>query len=1147
MNNTLIDNSSEQLSMLNLLKDCFADERIRTVKIATGYWDIPGLALLADSIRQFLEREGTRILLLIGRDPYIYWNQVRNPKYKDLSFPGDYIRTDISELEPKEEFENAVNLLLDYCSEKESSKIQIRIFRKNEEDDIQFLHSKCYIFDGACVGTGYGFIGSSNFTEKGLRGNAELNYLETDVTKVLSDTPIPNHKTHLQWFNEKWDISEEWNREFLEQVLKKTPIAKKVEETRKTKEALTPYDVYIKYLQQHFGDLANPKSIEVLKSYLPKKYSVLNYQLDAVLQCFYIMRNHGGFILGDVVGLGKTVVGLLIIKKFLDEASTLDRERKVLIVTPPAILPSWQKTLLEFDEEATDKISDCISFITTGSIGKLIDFDSEDLEEDDNEPQNYSQEPEEQSDAFAKELGYDNYGLIIIDESHNFRSSSTQKYNDLDSLIGDILLRTGNAPFVGLLSATPQNNSPEDIRSQIYLFQREPNKSTLPNIEGGKLDSFFSRAINDFYYARKISTSEEGKRLLINSSNEVRKRVLDDLLVRRTRRDIKTHYQEDSKNIHFPTVSGPHTLEYKFDEELCQLFFDTINAIVREDDNSPLIPGVNLGFYRYISISFLVSKQHQKLYEGRNIDVGRVSRQLSNIMRINLIKRLESSFAAFKSSLHNLQQYTQNMIDMLDNNTVYICPDINVNKVIEKEGGLQKAIPVLDKLIEKKKKNNKKFRRADFKDEYRTHLNDDLLLINNLCKRWDKNELDPKMDSFKKHFLVDLFNPTINNPKQIDKPRLVIFTEAIDTLDTLTRFINTTGHRALKISAKNRKDLQQVITENFDANSDVKKDDYDVIVTTEVLAEGVNLHRSNVILNYDTPWNSTRLMQRIGRVNRIGSKEDTVHVFNFYPTTESNQQINLIEISYSKLQAFHTMFGEDNKVFSEREILSEADFNKLIDDEESPFAKYISDLKLYQSKYPDRYNLLIEKPFMGLGGTVVNDSRKRLAVVVAQNRGITNIISDTEDTKVVSPLIFMEELRCGEDARFLQSSINLSESLREILLRCYNSHVTQMINSRDARYVIIEANTFLHDVILPNIKTEEGQRAYGAANIALRRNNISVARKLIKYKQELEQKGVSLFGLESDIDMWVSSAFSSIAEKAQQKYGNPEIALFEEI
>ena len=123
--------------------------------------------------------------------------------------------------------------------------------------------------------------------------------------------------------------------------------------------------------------------------------------------------------------------------------------------------------------------------------------------------------------------------------------------------------------------------------------------------------------------------------------------------------------------------------------------------------------------------------------------------------------------------------------------------------------------------------------------------------------------------------------------------------------------------------------MEEAADINFDANSKVKNDDYDVLVTTEVLAEGVNLHRANVILNYDTPWNATRLMQRIGRVNRIGSKEEFVHVFNFYPTTESNDQIRLVEIAYAKLQAFHTMFGEDNKVFSELEELSEADFNKL--------------------------------------------------------------------------------------------------------------------------------------------------------------------------------------------------------------------------
>ena len=215
MNNTLLDNSSERLSMLQTLKDCLASENIQTVRIATGYWDIPGLALLTDDIKAFLEKDGTRLLLLIGKDPYVYASQVKNPKYKDLNYPADFIRTDLCELEPKEEFENAVRLLLDYCTEETDSKIQIRIFRKNEEDATQFLHSKCYIFDGLNAGKGYGLIGSSNFTEKGLQGNAELNYLETDVTKVLSETPIPNHKTHIQWFNEKWNISEPWNKEFL--------------------------------------------------------------------------------------------------------------------------------------------------------------------------------------------------------------------------------------------------------------------------------------------------------------------------------------------------------------------------------------------------------------------------------------------------------------------------------------------------------------------------------------------------------------------------------------------------------------------------------------------------------------------------------------------------------------------------------------------------------------------------------------------------------------------------------------------------------------------------------------------------------------------------------------------------------------------
>ena len=280
-----------------------------------------------------------------------------------------------------------------------------------------------------------------------------------------------------------WDKSIPWTGKFIIEILEPSPIGKKVRAQMKQEEAktseLSPYEVYIKYLQNQLGDLADPKASALLKSFLPENYSALGYQMDAVQQCFFIMKKYKGFILADVVGLGKTVVGMLIVKKFLAEASTMNRERKVLIVTPPAIKKNWEDTIEDFDKNTPDKAGDCIHFITTGSIGKLVDDAEEAL-------------PEESGETFEGTLEYDNYGLILIDESHNFKNSDTQKYRDLDTLIGDIESRTGYAPYIGLLSATPQNNSPEDIKNQIYLFQREPNHSELPDIDGGKLDSFMA-------------------------------------------------------------------------------------------------------------------------------------------------------------------------------------------------------------------------------------------------------------------------------------------------------------------------------------------------------------------------------------------------------------------------------------------------------------------------------------------------------------------------------------------------------------------------------------------------------------------------------------------------------------------------------
>ena len=155
--------------------------------------------------------------------------------------------------------------------------------------------------------------------------------------------------------------------------------------------------------------------------------------------------------------------------------------------------------------------------------------------------------------------------------------------------------------------------------------------------------------------------------------------------------------------------------------------------------------------------------------------------------------------------------------------------------------------------------------------------------------------------------------------------KLVIFSESVDTVSYLYNYLTQTLGRkdVLNVSAANRKHLFEIIKSNFDANvdSDKQKDDYSIIITSDVLAEGINLHRSNVIVNYDSPWNASRLMQRIGRVNRIGSVAESIYNYMFYPSQQGDKEIQLYKNALIKLQGFHSAFGEDAQIYSREEIV----------------------------------------------------------------------------------------------------------------------------------------------------------------------------------------------------------------------------------
>lgn len=1157
MTNTLLDNTTDNLKLVNTIKQCIINSSCKNIKIATGYWDIPGMVLIYDELKNFLSETDTKIQLLIGADPVIRQKQLAHPIHKSSKFPQDYIKRDIQQLDVKDDYVDVVRLIKEYCQEEEeNSKFQIRIYRKDNDGDAQFFHAKCYIFSGNDYAIG--IIGSSNFTQKGLEGNSELNYLETNQMIVSAQPNATSYsKGHICWFDEKWDLSTQWNKIFLEEIIKGAPVSVKAEKTKEIA-PLTPYELYIKLLQYKFGDIVDLNQQQLIESYLPPNYDPLVYQIHAVKQCFSIMKEHGGFMLADVVGLGKTIVGALIMKHFLTLPDDDGRERKILVITPPAILSAWKEAITQFDKHNINKMKPSIDYITTGSINKLVD----DIDIND-DIDNFDDMDSEQ---FSSDFKNNNYGLIIIDESHKFRNSSTSMYKSLDGLIAQIGCTTGVYPYIGLLSATPQNNRPSDIQNQIYLFERNHADSTLKKAEGGNLEGFFAdinRRYGKIISSRELikngdilqMTPDECRSELKKLSAEIRDCVLQDILVRRTRTDVIKFYKDDLKKqqIIFPKISGPHALEYKMESGLATLFAQTMNLIAPTDDfrfdNSDF-----LCYYRYRAIEFIQSEDVKSLYKGKNIDPDRFSQQLAKIMQINLVKRIESSFSAFKKSLRNLRRYTQNMIDMWEHDTIFICPDIDINKELKRDknyeitkklctfedcaNDIRIKIANLNNKGRNNKGRNQELKRNVFSEDYIELLRKDLQLISFLCTRWEEYNNDPKLEKFKKELRNTLFDKQRNKAQ-----KLVIFSEAIDTVKAIKSAIEATDDelKVLAVTSENRRACEILIQENFDANYQGEwKNDYQVIVTTEVLAEGINLHRANCILNYDTPWNSTRLMQRIGRVNRIGSNAPYIYVYNFMPSSEGDAQIQLVQKAYTKLQSFHTLFGEDSQVFTEDEEVMHYGLNQQINGEESPFEKYVFELKEYRNAHPDRFAQIAETEN---GLELAISPKDNCSYFLVRNPQISGLFLKVDadlNCTMLSGIDMYKSFRPEEEAlavtlpkdweqRKAKAELAVNQSLSRM-----NIHTRNSQNATKAKEIILRMKD--------NIKMSKESRSLLASAFNLvNKGNFDIIKKIIALDELKKQNGNTLFDFTQDeFDVVIKREIENIVANVQLRYGKAQ-------
>lgn len=632
---------------------------------------------------------------------------------------------------------------------------------------------------------------------------------------------------------------------------------------------ITPYELYLKFLIEHFEERVEFNAS--VADDLPKGYKKLAYQIDAVNEGLAKIKKHGGFFLSDVVGLGKTVTCAMIVKKLL-----FSTKGHVLIIAPPSIRKEWEETFKKF------KIGSIrhFKFYSYGELEKIQDTSE--------------------------------YETVIIDESHKFKNFATTRYRELERICKE---HSKYKKKIILISATPLNNKPQDLANQLYLFQSK-RKSTIDSFPN--LETFFANI--DKEYKELIKNDKDNSNATIDMSKlkvlsaKVRDNILREVMVRRTRTDIQTikRYSDDIKEqgLSIPKINEVEELEYLLDDALTQIFYSSVEILTEK-----------LTYARYKALANLSKEARLQFGDMQEGFLEMSSQNLAVMMQTMLIKRLESSFYAFKSTINKQKNNLDRFIKMFEAGAVLI-PNTKINLFEILDEHEEDVEEIIEKLLEDDK--IKSFSPDEFDKNYLPQLRSDLVLLEDLVGMWKDVNSDPKLERFK-----EILQANKNE-------KIVVFTESKQTALYLEKSIN--DKKILVVHGGNRNELKDTIRENFDANYENKKNDFTTIISTDTLSEGVNMHRSNIVYNYDIPWNATRLMQRIGRINRIGTKHDEIFIYNFKPTAQSEKLIELSKKAFIKLQTFHHSLGEDSKIYTRAEevgsvTLFEENSESVIDEE----------------------------------------------------------------------------------------------------------------------------------------------------------------------------------------------------------------------
>lgn len=860
----LVDN--QRVKLLDVLKEVLVSGQYKQIDVAVGFLFISGLREIQEELDEFFS-QGGKMRIVIG-------NQTDKETYEQLSMAyhslevlkkikeksqrnksnldeqAEDLEKNTNFMEQTEENERFLNKLVSWL---EKGNIEIKVYVK------EFMHAKAYLFYPKSESIApIGLVGSSNFSLAGFYGNTELNAGLFSV----------HFESLRDWYEKLWEEAEPFNPTLIEIIRRGWP-------GQKPGTFPLPYEVLIRSLYELYKDIIDKDTGFLIRGL----YDVLyDFQMDAVKKAISIVNKYGGVLISDVVGLGKSYIGLALLEHF----SLLDllngRPNKVAVIAPPELVRYWEELLRTYNIE-----------------GKV--FSAGLLPRKETSPEKYKDMEE-----YIKTVN-----TVLVDESHHYANTATKSYKNLQELL------LGKRAI--LLTATPYRKQYRDIINQIRLFRPE-RRHPFP--------------ITPQTWDDLVRAIEKGE---VDPSY-----VLREIMIRRTRHDIlKLYGGKDNcikirnKKLCFPERKLK-TLEYKISEvyPLEKVPEELIEKISENSNIEPVdiytlfLAGINSMRYARFALYEYVKPQFRD--KNPYTDLSVVGKNLRGLERILYLKRLESSWYSMYQTLHRDVIKTKNFLNFVKHDFIPAGDEFN-DVLLGKIGG-NEAHVLSDEEIEHFISEYKKVKEPVYKAgafdikrliEDLEHDLEKLEAMEQVLKPLkeyleQKPQRDPKLSK-----LVMLINDLMWNKKQ----KILIFSEFEETVQWIYRGLKelkyTEKYSIEAVSSNTKGILDKIRRFAPKSNHYETEDEIDILISTDVLSEGLNLQDANIVINYDLHWTPIKLIQRIGRVDRIGTEHDVIYVYNFFPEKALEENLGLLEKVRRRIAEFNNALGADGKILEESE------------------------------------------------------------------------------------------------------------------------------------------------------------------------------------------------------------------------------------